>query len=399
MADRAAAANAAPTDITPSPHRFEAIDSLRGFCACFVAVYHFRNNSSPIADTAFVHMSWQFVDLFFVISGFVMALNYRARLQGGMPPLRFMALRLARIYPLHVFMLAAFVAMEVVIYFLGRGGISFREAFDAGHSPEQLIKQLLFLDGFANLQDGAWNYPTWSIATEFWTYILFALCVVRAGPHLEKVLAAAAVACVVFLFFLSPRGIQSIADWGLVRCIYGFAIGVLTQAAWRRFGPGMMARATGWTAIETVTLAVVLLYVPLAGGTLWNLFAPVIFGITVLVFARQGGGISRLLMTRVPLFLGTISYSIYLVHVFVQQRIGNAVMVIDKFGGPTLTTGGVTEGGELTRFNGATPLQGTIFIIVMLALVILTASLTYRFVEKPGQRMGRRLLERTTAPA
>ena len=97
------AGEAFPLGLTPAvaTHRYAALDSLRGVCALFVCLFHFRANG-PIATLEFVRGSWLFVDFFFVLSGFVIAANYRERLVAGAFLRGFVILRFGRVYPLHL---------------------------------------------------------------------------------------------------------------------------------------------------------------------------------------------------------------------------------------------------------------------------------------------------------
>src|SRR5438128_7978147 len=90
-------------------HRFEALDGWRGVCACFVILFHFHGYS-PLYSSGLVRNSYLFVDFFFVLSGFVISWNYAHRLDTPAGVMRFLVLRLGRVYPLHVFMLLCFVA-------------------------------------------------------------------------------------------------------------------------------------------------------------------------------------------------------------------------------------------------------------------------------------------------
>ena len=65
-----------------TPHRFEALDSWRGICALMVALLHFEA-FSHLKDLPFFNDAYLFVDFFFVLSGFVIAANYRQRLANG----------------------------------------------------------------------------------------------------------------------------------------------------------------------------------------------------------------------------------------------------------------------------------------------------------------------------
>src|SRR3979409_173570 len=99
--------------------RFVALDSWRGIAACLVALFHFEAYShlvySHLNGAPFLRNSWLFVDFFFVLSGFVIAANYQQRLREGFGVGRFLLLRLGRLYPLHLFMLAAAVAVKLAL--------------------------------------------------------------------------------------------------------------------------------------------------------------------------------------------------------------------------------------------------------------------------------------------
>ena len=86
--------------------RFAALDSLRGLCALAVVLFHFRTDG-VLTNLAPIRRGWMFVDFFFVLSGFVLAHAYFGRIGRQVAPLRFLGLRLGRIYPLHAAVLAA----------------------------------------------------------------------------------------------------------------------------------------------------------------------------------------------------------------------------------------------------------------------------------------------------
>ncbi|MGB5086211.1 MAG: acyltransferase [Methylocystis silviterrae] len=160
------------------PRRYEALDSLRGVCACMVVLFHLKPNSHFV-NAALLRHSYLFVDFFFVLSGFVIFEAYRDKLRQGFGLGPFVVLRFGRIYPLHAFLLACFVAYEIVwAFWLHRYSAEPRPSFSGAFSLNSLFESILLLDSFG-LTDGlAWNYPAWSIAAEFWTYILFAMAIV-----------------------------------------------------------------------------------------------------------------------------------------------------------------------------------------------------------------------------
>ncbi len=382
----------------PSSHRYEALDGLRGLCALCVCLFHFRANG-PVAPADFVRGSWLFVDFFFVLSGFVIAATYRSRLIGGGYLRSFVILRFGRVYPLHLFMLAAFIAMEIIGLVLANHGLMKRQPFDDHHSIYGIFTNLFLLRGMGLHDVLTWNQPAWSIAVEFWTYLLFALLARAAGEALERWLLVAAIVCVAVLAVATPYGINVSWSWSLFRCVYGFAIGALAWKWWQGRGVAPGPAGGGATAIEIVTVALVVAFVAQLSATRFNLVSPLVFGAAVLVFAREGGAVSRLLTSAPLRRLGVLSYSIYMVHTFVQSRMDDALRLLAKSTGITLIVAekpGVSRGAH--DLVGATPVQGVLLTLVMLALVIAVASLTWRWIEVPGQALSRRLARRP-APA
>ena len=119
----------------------------------------------------------------------------------------------------------------------------------------------------------------------------------------------------------------------------------------------------------------------------------------MLVFAREAGAVSRWLKSAPLRRLGVLSYSIYMVHSFVQSRMDDALRLFGKASGIIMVTAekpGLSRGAH--DLVGATPLQGVVLTGVMLVLVIGVASLTWRWIEVPGQALSRRLARRPVAP-
>lgn len=371
--------------------RFAALDALRGLCACLVCLFHFKV-VSPVAEWAFIRQSWLFVDFFFVLSGFVIAANYQRRLAASLSLGRFLLLRLGRIYPLHFVMLAIFVATELAALALGGSGYRQRGLFDDAHSPWAIVSNLFLLHSFGIEGRLTWNHPSWSVAVEAWCYLLFALAVRGLGRRLGIVLAGVAVVAPLLLLAL-VGSILTNWDYGLIRCAYGFALGAIAWSAWQRWGDRALARDGGWTIVEVAVVAGVAGFVTFAGPTPWNLLGPPLFAVAILVFAREGGAVSRLLVTPVPLMLGTLSYSIYMVHAFVQSKFDDALRVIERLTGAALTTPGELGNGRPITLVGADPTSGTLLMALMLVTVVAVSWLTYRYIELPGQRWSRQVAD------
>ncbi len=368
-------------------HRYTALDALRGICALCVCLFHFKA-SGPLATSSFVQGSWLFVDFFFVLSGFVIACSWSDRLTGLGAGQRFALLRLGRIYPLHIVMLLAYLAAEAAGAGLASADLMKREAFDADHSASAWLLSAGLLQIFGLQQGLSWNHPSWSIAAEFWTYLLFAAMLIAAGRRAGMAVAIAAIGSAAMLAFVSPDGINATYQFSLWRCLYGFCVGALV---WRWTVAGRSP--VGGTGAEIAVVASVIAFVSYAGAAPVNLFAPLLFGVAVHVFAAQSGSLSGWLQHNWLQRLGLWSYSIYMVHAFVQSRLDDGMRILAKLGGPALTVTQIRDGRTM-EVIGTTPAMGIALTMLMLALVIAAAAFTWRFVEMPGQRWARDLSAR-----
>lgn len=77
--------------------RYFTLDAMRGVAAIMVVLYHAGPVTTVIAPAGYIA-----VDFFFALSGFVIAATYEARLRNGLTPLRFIRIRLTRLYPLYL---------------------------------------------------------------------------------------------------------------------------------------------------------------------------------------------------------------------------------------------------------------------------------------------------------
>ena len=379
--------------------RFEVLDSWRGVCALLVAVFHFPA-ASALSQSPFISSSYLFVDFFFVLSGFVIMNSYGTRLSSPDQAKRFAIVRFGRLYPLHVFVLGAYVAFELLRLALpqlrGSGGEPFTGAYDLG----SLIVNLFLLQGIG-LEDGlTWNGPSWSISAEFFTYLVFAAVMLSAAGRSWVAFAAAAVILPLLILGSGAPNMDVSYDLGFARCLYGFSLGVLM--VWFLQGTIDRDRSTMemensrliWTIAEVAMVVAIVLFVAGAGDEQASIAAPFVFALSIYLFAHEGGAVSRLLKGRAFLWLGTLSYSIYMVHMFVQGRLYNLVALVDrKFGFGWI--GPIHHHGEnVPGFGPDSQLFALSVTAVMLALTICAAYFTWRFVEMPALKWFRRLADR-----
>jgi peptidoglycan/LPS O-acetylase OafA/YrhL len=384
----------------PSRVRFAVLDSWRGICALLVAIMHFPA-SGPLSESLIIRNAYLFVDYFFVLSGFVIAHRYRSSISSRAAYLRFAIVRLGRVYPLHLAVLAVFVAFELlrltVPALRGDGAAPFSD----GNTIGELINSLLLLNGAGMDVRLTWNSPSWSISAEVWTYLLFGLAVLTLGRRHWIVFIPVIAAGMAVIYAWSPDHMDTTWHLGLVRCLYGFSLGALL---YHFFGPVLVAhhlnasspRVTSlWaTGVELLTLAAILGFVALAGKGAVNILAPFVFALAICVFSYEGGALSRLLNRRIFLWLGTLSYGIYMVHIFVQARMINAASLVEKLTGQAFV-GPFSIGQEaFFGFGIRGAAFGVVMTTVMVALVVVTALVAHFLIEKPGIRLSKAIADR-----
>jgi len=327
---------------------------------------------SHLNELGLVPNSYLLVDFFFVLSGFVIAANYEQRLAEGFSVWRFALLRFGRLYPLHLAVLLALILLRLVHAASGLGTLS---AFQPPlWSADTIIASLLLVQSLHLFDFSAWNGPSWSISTEFYTYLLFALGVGLMKRRIVLLLLPLVLASALALWILVGN-MNATFDWGVIRCILGFSVGVLIwhahRAAWLRSG----------TALELMSLGLILTFVCGAGITSLSLAAPAVFAVVVLVFAAEAGAVSRLLRAPALLWLGERSYSIYMVHFLVWWLLADCIKLL-RLGGIDLIAGSESP-SQLW--------QNDVVSLLYMLLVVGAAAVTYRVIEVPTRAWFRRL--------
>jgi peptidoglycan/LPS O-acetylase OafA/YrhL len=367
--------------------RFVALDSWRGIAACVVALYHLKAYSH-LLGTPVLGSAYLMVDFFFVLSGFVIAANYQQRLLDGFGVGRFLLLRLGRLYPLHFFMLTVGVGFKLLLMLVPVDwSIAPAAPFSKPEeAPDTILANLLLIQSLHVYGFYTWTPQAWSVSTEFYAYVIFAACLVVLRKHGWILLVVAMIGGPVLVATLSAKNMNTTYDWGMIRCIYGFAAGVISWNVYSRWN-GKLRKWLSGNVAEGCTLGLMFAFLSMAHQTLLSVAAPYVFGLVVLVFAFEAGTASAILRLRPLVFLGTISYSIYMTHVFIVQRIFEAARALDKLWHIDVFT-------HLTRWDPAGPYvdllgtqrwQGDIANVVFLATVITVSYFTYRWIEKPGR--------------
>jgi peptidoglycan/LPS O-acetylase OafA/YrhL len=299
------------------------LTGLRAFAALWVFAYHFR----PTAEEIFPNVSFSAmkngflgVDVFFVLSGFVLSLNYGGRTRSAADYRAFIRNRIARIYPLHMMILLILIGFALVVNHYGVR-INHPEHFSFDH---HLLLHAFLIHAWGFENGLRWNIPSWSISAEFFAYLLFgAFYWIASRASHRGVLGVSICLCVlttvVLLRVLGHETLHVASQHVLIRVSGEFLAGCLVYRLYelrsRRDVPGRLP----WSLIVVGVLALALS--PYADPLMpW--------AACLLVYALacdERGVASRIFAAPVVVWLGTISYSIYLTHLLLISVVRRVV--------------------------------------------------------------------------
>jgi len=277
--------------------RFEAVDAVRGVAAMSVVVYHLAAYAYPAAPLSGGYLA---VDLFFVLSGFVLSHAYGQRLEQGLSTPRFMLLRLVRLWPAYLIGILAGIAFALAQAPAAKVGLA-------------ALCALLFIPLPLDLGEGRTlfplNLPAWSLFFELGANLAFVLFYrFLTGRTLLALLAVSAVGLVIVA--IRAEGLH--AGWapdnfvgGGPRAIYGFFAGVLIQRRWPEglnLGPA------------PALLALACLLVPVAIPLRAAFDVVVVTVVFPLCAAALAGATLSPRVGKMATTMGVISYPLYVIH-------------------------------------------------------------------------------------
>ncbi|WP_256973212.1 acyltransferase [Nostoc sp. T09] len=360
----------------------KSLTSLRGIAALVVVIHHFsyytlpKTGSTLSAYSDFFRNGYLWVDFFFILSGFIMTHvyvgdfvskvsldNYRSYLFS----------RFARIYPLHIFMLSLFVGLEIVkIFLLNNPG------FTGKFNLTALFANIFLLQAFdLNCPplfwcNTYWNEPAWSISVEFVIYCIFPFLlffILRNSYKNDWMIYFSTLLGILLLVAFTRGNLDSIIGVpSIARCGLECVLGIITYKAYRR-GNYQKYFNLNLLAIISITWIIVIMH------NYWHhwrsvhdwLILPAFSLLILAVAVSNNSMISKILNSQLMLYIGTISYSVYMVHWLIQE-------VIKLFWAYEFNE---IFGKSFTNYEDLLALGA------FLMITLFVASFTYRFVEVP----------------
>lgn len=374
-----------PKQYARSPEYFAALDGFRGLLALCVAVYH-TIWLSNINQLSFFNNGAVIIDLFFVFSGFLMYRLYGDHLGTAKEAKTFLKRRFARIYPIHLFMTLVFLGFAFLRIAADKAGVSVQDPgeimpFQPGAAENlwSLISNLAMTHAMGLHESLTYNPPSWTISVEFYAYFTFAALLMWAPPRKAWHFMGLAVLVGVIYAALSrlKPNMDITYDLGFWRCMAGFYTGVIGAWVYRNMkdqieAKGAQLQSGLCTTLEMIAFTAGVAFVIYCPGKLQFLCAPILFGF-VLIFAFDGGIVSRFMSHKIFRYLAKISYSVYMIHVIISIFFGIFAARFMPY-----------IAGE--NWN-ATGIGGDLYMVAYLLTVILCAHVSYHMIEVPGRRL------------
>jgi peptidoglycan/LPS O-acetylase OafA/YrhL len=341
--------------------RYPSLEGLRFLASLAIVLYHFvPYTERGLASTEF--WSGRFsvaVDLFFVISGIVIANGYLGRTASWREYGEFIRRRLARLYPLHLATLGFYVMVGAAASI----GL-LKVAKDTKYAFSELWANLLLVHAWGFSSQLSFNYVSWSISAEWFVYLLFPLiawAVTKPGGLL--VVGATLAACIAISHNWIGRGLPHLTwDYSILRALPSFALGVWICANRKLLtdviGP---RRAAFGLALSAILLAAFMI----TGSSQYALIGAA-YGIVACAFLCDVAQL-RTPLAWAPISRGgTLTYSIYMLHPVIAT-------VLLSFLAP--------------RLIGTSFWPTVAAIGVAILATIGLAILSYRFFEEPARQM------------
>jgi peptidoglycan/LPS O-acetylase OafA/YrhL len=360
----------------------KSLTSLRGIAALIVVTLHFSYYALPKAGSTlsrysdFFKNGYLWVDFFFILSGFIMTHIYAEDFYSKVSLDNYgsyLFSRFARIYPLHIFILSLFIGLEFIKIFL----LNY-SAFTGKFNLTALFANIFLLQAFdLNCPplfwcNTYWNEPAWSISVEFVIYCIFPfllLFLLRNSPKNDLIIYSCSFFSILLLITFTRGNLDSIIGIpSIARCGLECILGIITYKVYHR-GNYKKYFSLNLLAIIAITWIIVIMhYYSHHWRSIHDWLILPAFSLLILAVSVNNNGVtSKILNSRFVLYLGTISYSIYMVHWFFQELL--KLFWLYRF--HQVFGEGFTEYQALTSLGG------------FLMIVLLAASLTYKFVEVP----------------
>ncbi|RUM25397.1 acyltransferase [Rhizobium vallis] len=283
---------------------FTALEALRGVAAIMVIFRHTEGTLGPI----WPNISYLAVDLFFLLSGVVLAYSYERRLiTGEISPAGFLLQRIIRLYPLYLLSLPIGLVSYVV-----QSGLDYSTLWGL------LLKGILFVPSMDLGSLFPFNAPSWSLFFEIWASVLLSILLIRLSLRSLLAIALAAAGMAMYGALLEGNldiGFQpSYFIFGFSRVLFSFSLGICLYRLYEVRKPNW---ATNGNIVGLLLCACLILIANIPAATFFG-FPYFDFFVCLVVFPTivwiAMGTMQTGLVELIFRWLGRLSYPIYILH-------------------------------------------------------------------------------------
>ncbi|MDN7801661.1 acyltransferase family protein [Burkholderia gladioli] len=355
------------------PPKLGFIDALRGLAALYVLLYHLTPITMPHAVppwwlAPFTELGGSGVTLFFIVSAFTLCLSMQTRrADEATPLLNYYLRRFFRIAPLFYVWIVLYCIRDKLV-------------FGAVHSPAELLRSLFFVLNLSPGHEQGFVWASWTLGVEMLFYVFFP-AIFRFASNLGRAIACFVVALlirslwqlVLAKLIADPAVASGYYNLSLLHHLPTFAFGIVVYRTYclidveraRRLGIGEMLSATAIALLIGVAYGFVQI------GQFEGLTVEaVIYGMLLIGLSIRS---PVWIVNRFTRFYGKISYSVYLSHAATLAALSKLFAAI---------------------YAHVRVVTLAYALSVAAGLMVITAlsSITYRFIETPGNHLGKSLI-------
>jgi peptidoglycan/LPS O-acetylase OafA/YrhL len=359
----------------------KSLTGLRGIAALYVVLYHFKaGNFFEGVPNTFFHHGYLAVDLFFVLSGFVMALTYHSDFINKVTLSSYKELigrRIARVHPLYLMMTLLFT----IFYWLVPNKIP----HDVEFSATAIVSNLFLIQ--------AWGIAPsivsagWSISTEFAAYLLFPFLVLVIFSYQKIFSHLIALISMTVIIIISQSSLGSIYEvnnvsnlniwqeytlYPLIRCLCEFIIGMW---AYRLYRDSCQAQNKLSHIIHSNWPSLILAIIIFCGLCIPKIDAFIVFLLPffIISLANDSSPVAKIISWKPLYLLGLISYSLYLCHLMIFWIRSELIELLTRY--------------QILHTQ-------LVALAIQISISLVTASFFYLCVEKPGRLFFRKILDK-----
>lgn len=296
----------------------KALAGIRGIAALWVMLHHLVNQypiNEALPDWILLisYKGWLGVDLFFILSGFVISYVHQTDFKDGISLhslKRFMILRFIRIYPVHFIATISLIP----IYWVASHYFQYQSPADA-FSFTKFFYSLSLTNGLGIPESAGWNVPSWSVSSEAFAYLLFPCLTFLFFARTMPIAVCLLSITVIFIVTTAigwnfSNGERYISSWSanILRITSEFSVGCLLFNIYKIKNKFPLYQITSLAFIAVAVMTV------LEISSKLDILFLIAFSIMILGLSEDKGVIASHLGNKVWTYLGEISYSIYICH-------------------------------------------------------------------------------------